>query len=852
MTPAQSPVRLESTSGAGGPATLEILAPLSGVLVPIDTVPDPVFAQKMVGDGISIDPTSADMVAPVSGTITQLHNAHHALTITTEQGVEVLIHIGLDTVMLKGEGFTCKVKMGDKVEAGQSLITFDPVVVGRKAMSLLTQIVIANGEKVASLKGATGLVQAGKQTILTLQLAGFEGATTAAASGATVLSDVVALPNPSGLHARPAAVLASAAKKFSSDLKLVRGKDEVNARSVVAIMGLATKKGDAVQIKATGVDAKEAAETLSALLAEGCGEKPGEAPEPAKPATVVVRATATSDKEFAGVSASPGLAVGKVLQFRQQIIEVSEQGEGANRERARLNSALHDARLQIEDIKGRMADPSKAQILTAHQEILEDPDLGGIALEGISAGKSAGWAWRQAFTSYASQLESLDNQLLKERAGDIRDVGRRVLLLLAGSQTVSLDVPEGTILIAEELSPSDTAQLDRNKVLGFCTTTGGATSHVAILARSLGIPAICGIDGNVLDLTDGTPVVLDGSKGLLHRDPSEAEVAQAQERIARMNAKREEEKAAAFQPAKTKDGVHVEVVANITSAKDAREAVAIGAEGVGLLRSEFLFDNRETAPTEEEQAAEYSATAEALGRERKLVVRTLDVGGDKPLAYLPLPKEDNPFLGLRGVRVSLDRPDIFRTQLRAILKAAPKGDLHIMFPMVASLDELKAAKAILKEEADALGQTAKVGVMIEVPSAALCADQLATEADFFSIGTNDLTQYCLAMDRGHPKLAKQADGLHPAVLKLIGLTVEGAHKHGRWVGVCGGIASDTMAVPVLVGLGVDELSVSIPSIPSIKAQISRLDKRECETLAKEILQLGTAAEVRARLAPFVD
>jgi phosphocarrier protein FPr/phosphocarrier protein len=415
-----------------------------------------------------------------------------------------------------------------------------------------------------------------------------------------------------------------------------------------------------------------------------------------------------------------------------------------------------------------------------------------------------------------------------------------------------LDVPEGTILIAEELSPSDTAQLNRTKVLGFCTTTGGATSHVAILARSLGIPAVCGIDGNVLDLANGTLVVLDGSRGILRRDPTEAELTQTQSRIARMDAKREEEKAAAYKPAKTKDGVHIEVVANITSAANAREAVAAGAEGVGLLRSEFLFDNRDTAPTEEEQAAEYIATAEALGRERKLVVRTLDVGGDKPLAYLPLPKEDNPFLGLRGVRVSLDRPDIFRTQLRAILQAAPKGDLHIMFPMIASLDELKAAKRILNEEATALGQTAKVGVMIEVPSAALIADQLATEADFFSIGTNDLTQYCLAMDRGHPKLAKQADALHPAVLKLIGLTVEGAHKHGRWVGICGGIASDTLAVPVLVGLGVDELSVSIPSIPSIKAQISRLHKGECETLAKEILQLGTAAEVRARLAPFVD
>ncbi|HNX95854.1 MAG TPA: phosphoenolpyruvate--protein phosphotransferase [Holophaga sp.] len=832
------------------PTQLEILAPFSGVLVPIESVPDPVFAQKMVGDGVSIDPISSELLAPTSGTVTQLHSANHALTITTESGVEVLIHIGLETVALKGEGFSPLVRQGDRVSVGQRLITFDPALVGRKAKSLLTQIVITNGERVASMKARTGVVTAGKDVILSLEL-GSAAPSSAPTSGSTVLSNPVILPNPEGLHARPAAVLVAATKRYTSELKLVRGNREVNARSVVAIMGLATRKGDEVQIKATGPDAAEAAEALERLLSEGCGEKPGDAPAAPKAITLQVL-TAADENELVGVPASPGLAVGRIAQFRQEAIDVVEQGEGQNQERSRLNAALHDARLQIEGIKARLQDPSKAQILTAHQEILEDPDLGSIAIEGISAGKSAGFAWREAFTRYATQLESLDNPLLKERAGDIRDVGRRVLTLLAGAHQVKLEIPDQAILIAEELSPSDTAQLDPEKVLGFCTTTGGATSHVAILARSMGIPAICGIDGSALDLSDGTLVVLDGVRGVLRRNPTDAEVAQAQARITAQSAKREKEQAAAHLPAKTTDGHHIEVVANVTSAKEAREAVAAGAEGVGLLRSEFLFDNRPTAPTESEQAEEYVAVAEALGPKRTLVIRTLDVGGDKPLAYLPLPKEDNPFLGLRGVRVSLDRPDIFRTQLRAILKAAPKGCLHIMFPMISGVDELRAAKAILKEEADALGVTAKVGVMIEVPSAAITASVLAQEADFFSIGTNDLTQYCLAMDRGHPKLAKQADALHPAVLKLIGMTVEGAHKHGKWVGICGGIASDTLAVPVLVGLGVDELSVAVPSVASVKAQIARLSKTECEALAREILQMGTAAEVRARLASYVD
>ncbi|WP_250518583.1 phosphoenolpyruvate--protein phosphotransferase, partial [Caballeronia sp. ATUFL_M1_KS5A] len=485
-------------------------------------------------------------------------------------------------------------------------------------------------------------------------------------------------------------------------------------------------------------------------------------------------------------------------------------------------------------------------------ELLDDPDLTDAAIAGISDGKSAGFAWRAAFETQASNLERVDNALLRERAGDIRDVGRRVLALLAGVKQAHIDVADESILIAEELSPSDTASLDRSKVLGFCTTTGGATSHVAILARSLGIPAICGIDEDALQLPDGTLVVLDGSHGSLRRNPSADDLAKARERIDRQTKKREEEKVAASKQAVTADGHRVEVVANIRNAQEARDAVAAGAEGVGLLRSEFLFDNRDTAPSEDEQAAEYCAVAEALGRERPLVVRTLDVGGDKPLSYLPLPKEDNPFLGLRGVRVSLDRPDMFRTQLRAILRAAPIGNLHIMFPMVASIEEVRAAKRLLQEEAGDRIDSVKVGVMIEVPSAALIAEPLAREVDFFSIGTNDLTQYTVAMDRGHPKLAKQADALHPAVLRLIGMTVDGAHKHGKWVGVCGGIASDAMAVPVLVGLGIDELSVSVPAVGSIKAQLARLTMGEARQLAAKVITLGTAAEVRALLAPYAE
>jgi len=842
-----------------GSAWIELLAPLSGVMVPLETVPDPVFAQKMVGDGISIDPVSDQLLSPLSGKITQLHRASHALTVTGDNGLEILLHIGLDTVMLRGEGFTPLVKEGDTVVAGQPLIRFDPVVVGARAASLLTQMVIANGDLVTRYVPAMGLVIGGKDAALSVELIG--GAIQPRTSGAAgaICSDDVALPNLSGLHARPAAVFASAAKKYQSDIRLLSGSLSANAKSVVSLMKLATKFGDKLRVQAAGPDAAEAVPALTRLLAAGSGEKaadaPASAPAAASPAikSVETRRAAFADlNELIGVSASPGLAVGKIAQFRQEVIDVKEAGESPQRERAQLQSAEHEARQQIEALKARLTDPSKSQILNAHLELLDDPDLNDMAIGSISEGKSAGFAWRDAFQKQAAMLEQLDDPLLRERAGDIRDVGRRVLALVAGVKQAQIEVPTDSILIAEELSPSDTASLDRSKVLGFCTTTGGATSHVAILARSLGIPAICGIDEDALQLANGTLVVLDGSHGSLRRNPDAGELEQAHERIARQTVKREEEKLAASKLAVTADGHRVEVVANIRNAQEARDAVAAGAEGVGLLRSEFLFDDRDTAPSEDEQAAEYCAVAEALGRELPLVVRTLDVGGDKPLSYMPLPKEDNPFLGLRGVRVSLDRPDMFRTQLRAILRAAPLCKLHVMFPMVAAIEEVRAARKILLEEAGDRADSVKIGVMIEVPSAALIAEPLAREVDFFSIGTNDLTQYTLAMDRGHPKLAKQADALHPAVLRLIGMTVEGAHQHGKWVGICGGIASDAMAVPVLVGLGVDELSVSVPAIGSIKAQLARLTMDKTRQLAADVLRLGTAAEVRALLAPFAE
>lgn len=836
-------------------ATVELRAPLTGVLVPIETVPDPVFAEKMVGDGISIDPLSNELVAPCDGEVTLVHAAQHAVTIRHDSGLEVLMHIGLDTVAMRGEGFRPHVALGQRVTTGDLLIDFDLDLVATTAKSLLTQVVVTNMEAVAHLDVASGFVTAGHDVVATFTLSGAEGAAGPAAGGRKATSGAVLVLNPTGLHARPAAVLAALAKGFDSQIMLHRGDDTANAKSLVGIMGLEVGAGDKVMFSAIGADADEAVDRLVEAIGSGLGEDVSEAaaaaatPAPAEEAPLL-RRRSEDPNVLMGVAASPGLGVGSVLQWRRQEITVEEDAPDKHLERRRLNTAIDRAILELgaleDQLKGE-ADPDKAAIFSAHAELLSDPDLLDLATSAIDKGRSAAYAWRAAYQTYADRLAGLKNEILAGRATDVRDVGNRVLEALTGQHHRMPEIPEGTILVAEDLTPSDTASFDRTRVAGFCTTSGGASSHVAILARSLDIPAVAGIEARALGLADGSRVILDGAAGTLRINVSEEEVADIRARQHRLAERRARELEAAGEPAVTRDGHHVEVVANIGSPEDAAAGVSKGAEGVGLLRSEFVFMGRSSAPTEDDQADVYTRIAQALKPGQPLVIRTLDVGGDKPLPYLPIPREENPFLGERGIRVGLDRPDVLRAQVRAVLRAADAGArLHVMFPMIATLQDFRLAKGILEEEREKMGvPPLPVGIMVEVPSVAVMADQFAREADFFSVGTNDLTQYTLAMDRGHPKLAPQVDGLNPAVLGLIAQAVRAAHAHGKWVGVCGGMASDPQAVPILVGLGVDELSASIPAIPSVKAQVRALSLTECQELAARALAADSATDVRA-------
>ncbi|WDU63182.1 phosphoenolpyruvate--protein phosphotransferase [Pseudomonas poae] len=821
--------------------SLELLAPLSGVLLALDQVPDPVFSSRLIGDGLCIDPTSQTLCAPLAGVISTIQDSGHAVSITDDNGVQVLMHIGLDTVNLAGKGFSRLVEEGQRVEAGQALIEFDADYVALNARSLLTLVLVVSGEPFTAL--ANGVVELGQPLLRVAPGGGVDEV--AEEEGDALFSKPLTLPNANGLHARPAAVFAQAAKGFSASIYLHKQTQSANAKSLVAIMALQTVQGDTLQVSAAGEDADVAIQTLVALLAEGCGEAvaaPAMAAEPVASSTTVLR----------GVCASPGSAFGQVVQVAEPVLTITEQGTGEPAERAALERGLLAATEALQALQAKAAGSAQAQIFRAHQELLEDPTLLEPAHRLLAEGKSAAFAWNAATVATAQLFQGSGNALLAERAADLADVGQRVLKLILGIQDSAWDLPERAILIAEQLTPSQTAGLDKHKVLGFVTVGGGATSHVAILARALGLPAICGVPGEVLTLANGKQVLLDADNGELHLEPNLAEIELLEEARQQQVLQRRRDVAQAALPAVTRDGHHVEVTANVASLQEVEHALTLGGEGVGLLRSEFLYLDRNRAPSPEEQATTYSAIARALGSERNLVVRTLDVGGDKPLAYVPMDSESNPFLGLRGIRLCLERPALLREQFRAILASAGLARLHIMLPMVSLLSELHLARQMLQEEALALGLKTlpKLGIMIEVPSAALMADVFAPHVDFFSIGTNDLTQYTLAMDRDHPRLASQADSLHPAVLRLVATTVQAAHAHGKWVGVCGALASEALAVPVLIGLGVDELSVSVPLIPTIKARVRELELADCQALARQVLGLEEAGQVREALRNY--
>jgi phosphocarrier protein FPr len=672
----------------------------------------------------------------------------------------------------------------------------------------------------------------------------------------------VTVNNRLGLHARPAAQFVATACRFSAQIQvknLTKKTEFVRADSINQVATLGVRQGDELLIAASGVEAEAALKALQTLIANNFGEDDSKITPP----KVILEAdTPPVNGELAGIGASPGVAIAPLIHYKSASVPIIEYHiENVEVEWQRLQSAIQIAKQEIQILLSHTSiqiGDAEAAIFDAHLLFLQDPVLID-AVRGriIKQHLNAEVAWQMGVDEIANSYRRLEDTYLQERVEDVVDVGQRVLRILLGGDPTNLELSTPAILVASDLTPSDTARLDPALVLGICLTSGSATSHSAIIARTLGIPAVLGVDAQILDLENGTIMALDGESGKAWVQP-EAETLELLEAKRQAWQKAQAEaKAKSYQPAITHDGKQIGVFANISNVADAQTAVINGAEGVGLLRTEFLYLDRHYPPTEEEQLAAYQAIAQTLNG-RPLIVRTMDIGGDKPIAYFPSSvTEANPFLGVRGIRFCLDHIPLFKTHLRAILRASANHNIKIMWPMIASLTEVHAAKKILAQaqaeltnEGISFNQKMPVGIMIETPAAVAIADQLAKEVDFFSLGTNDLSQYIMAGDRTNPKVATLADAMHPAVLRMIQQTVKAAHAANIWVGLCGEIAAETLVAPILIGLGVDELSVNPQAIAPLKLAISQLTMAEAEALAKVALQQDSAASVRELVYPI--
>lgn len=663
-----------------------------------------------------------------------------------------------------------------------------------------------------------------------------------------------------GLHARPAAQFVSTVARFQAQVlvqNLTRGTQPVRGDSINQVATLGVRQGDELGISATGADAAAVLTALETLIAHNFGEVESDL---ASPPLVENKATSQSLKELSGIAASDGVAIAPIIHYQPTIFTPTQYHiDDVESEWQRLLRAIETAKQEIRTLLSQASmqiGDAQASIFDAHLLFLADPVLLEAVHQCIREQRiNAEAAWQAVVDEIASTYRALEDSYLQERVNDVVDVGQRVLRLLGGAVATVLTLPEPAILVATDLTPTDTIKLDPTKIVGICTTSGSPTSHSAIIARSLGIPAVLGVDAQILQVEDGTLIILDGEIGKVWVEPEADILTLLETKRQAWRTAQQEALAKAQQPAITRDGRRVSVFANIGSIADVQTALSNGAEGVGLLRTEFLYLGRSSPPTQEEQLAVYQAIAQKL-EQRPLIIRTLDVGGDKPLPYLSSTvPETNPFLGCRGIRFCLNHLDLFKTQLRAILCASVGNNIKIMLPMVATVEEVKAAKGIISEVQSELRQgnisvaeTISLGIMIEVPSAVVLADRLAAEVDFFCIGTNDLSQYVMASDRTHPQVVALADAMHPAVLIMVQQTVQAACRAGIWVSLCGELAADRAATAILLGLGIDKLSVNPPAIPIIKQAISQLSVAACEDLAVRALQQNSVAQVKAIVA----
>ncbi|CAN5443587.1 phosphoenolpyruvate--protein phosphotransferase [soil metagenome] len=669
----------------------------------------------------------------------------------------------------------------------------------------------------------------------------------------------VTVPNRLGLHARPLVKLIELISQFSAAVHVTKTGTTVNARSINQMAALGARQGDELHFHATGQDAEAVLAAIRALAGDNFAD-PADLDSVGGTASgvSVEPKTVTPDQQL-GIPASAGIAIGPVAYPVTSLPAVTEWTvDDTTAEWQRFQAAIQvtvDELQALQTNTQQTAGTTEALIFAAQRLILQDPELQeNVHRHIVDDHCNAEAAWQQALQVIVERYQALEDSYLRARAMDVLDSGQRVLRHLLKVTSPTFEFEQPVILVAEQLTPSDTAQLDPKKILGIVTATGGAISHSAILARALGIPAVVGVVDLLGRVTPGQVMAIDGTTGQIWLAPTVAELSELQQKRTNWQAEQQTAAQASQHPARTRDGKRIEVAANLSGPNDVTVALEMGAEGVGLFRTEFLFMGRDRLPDEEEQTIIYRTVAQKLGP-RSLIIRTLDVGGDKPIPALGIAAEINPFLGWRGIRYCLDNPEIFKSQLRAILRASAGQLIKLMLPMVSTPDEVQRAKMLIygvQDELRAAGisfdEALEIGIMIETPSAFLLADQLAQIVDFFSIGTNDLAQYLMAADRGNARVASLANALQPTVIRAIQQVVQAGHAAGIWVGMCGELAGNPLASPLLVGLGLDELSMHATAIPQVKARIQQFDLIEAQQLAEKCLTLGSVIEVERLLA----
>jgi phosphocarrier protein len=821
---------------------LTLSAPLSGPVLTLAKVPDAVFASGAMGDGIAIDPLNDTLHAPCAGVVVHVARTGHAVTLRADNGAELLLHLGLDTVELQGQGFSMLVQEGARVANGQPLLRYDLDKVAQQCKSLVSLLILTNSQDFQARPITLKSVKVGEPLLHIIRRQGVGAQADVELAGEEVVGHI-RTAHRGGLHARPAALIRQTALGFKSKSRLHFAGKSATCDSLIGLMGLAIGEQDEVQVTCQGPDAEAALQALLTALSTALAEEH----HATAPAPMIQRNRVAEAGVLHGVCAAPGLVGGPLLRLNAISLPADAGHNDPVQQRQTLDTALTQVRSEIAgtlDQARKHRNTDEEAIFAAHLALLEDPALLDAARRSIDLGTAATHAWSQSIDVQCDVLQQLGSTLLAERANDLRDLKQRVLRALLG-EAWHYDVPPGAIVAAHELTPSDLLQLSQQGVAGLCMAEGGATSHVAILARGKGLPCMVALGASLLDQDQGQSVVLDADGGRLELMPSAERLTDVRQMQQQQQQRRAEQQLQAHTPALTTDGLRIEVAANVASSTEAADALVNGADGVGLLRTEFLFVDRHTAPDEQEQHHAYQAVLDAMA-DKAVIIRTIDVGGDKQLDYLPLPAEANPVLGLRGIRLAQARPELLDQQLRALLHVTPLSRCRILLPMVTEVEELLHIRQRLDALCTELGlsERPELGVMIEVPAAALLAEQLAEHADFLSIGTNDLSQYTLAMDRDHAGLASRVDALHPALLRLIAQTCAGAAQHKRWVGVCGALASDPLATPVLIGLGVSELSVSPVQIGEIKDRVRHLDASQCRRISLDLLKLSSAGAVR--------